>query len=130
VLSVNDMDEHESWQRWDTYNRVLTWQAVLARAAEEHARRVARQALAEFPDVTAVEALAANARLVTLLVSRRWYVIQAGREAGASWDDIGAALGMTGHEAQDWYREQISRREQDVPDVHDAARARAVLDSD
>jgi hypothetical protein len=108
----------------------LTWQTVLARAADERARRVARQALAEFPPVTAVEALAANAQLVTLLTSRRWYVIQAAREEGASWDAVGIALGMTGQDARDWYREQITRREQYVSDVRDTTRARAALDSD
>jgi hypothetical protein len=71
-------------------------------------------------------ALTANVQLVELLV-RRWYVIQAAREAGTSWEDIGAALGMSADEATDWYRGTIARREQHVPDVHDTDRARAVL---
>jgi hypothetical protein len=124
------MDEHECWQRWNTVGSRLLWQGVLAKAADERGRRVARQTLAEFPPVTAVEALAANAQLVTLLTGRRWYVMQAAREEGATWDAIGTALGMTGEAAQASYREQIARREQYVPDIHDAARARAALDPD
>src|SRR5690349_4247228 len=124
------MDEHECWQRWDIFGSRLTWQTVLTRAADERARRVAGQALAEFPPVTAGEALAANAQLVTLLVSRRWYVIQAAREEGDSWNAIGTSLGVTGQEAKNSYREQIARREQYVSDIHDAARARAALNGD
>jgi hypothetical protein len=74
--------------------------------------------------VTAVEALEANGQLVQLLAGRRWYVVQAAREAGATWEDIGTALGMPAPEAQDWHRDQITQRERLVPDLHDAGRAR------
>ena len=63
-------------------------------------------------------------------MNRRWYVIQAAREAGASWDEVGTAIGRTGQEAQAWYREQIERREWYVSDIHDVARARAALGVD
>jgi hypothetical protein len=35
--------------------------------------------------------------------------MQAAREAGASWSEIGAALGMSKQGAQDWYRRKICR---------------------
>jgi hypothetical protein len=50
------------------------------------------------------------------------------REAGASWPEIGEALGMTKQAAYDWYRRKIGNRERYVPDLHDTARARAALD--
>jgi hypothetical protein len=78
--------------------------------------------------MTALQALTANAQLVELLVGRRWCVIMAAREARASWKAIGVALGMSAEEAESWYRGKIAHREQHVPDVHDAGRARAVLD--
>jgi hypothetical protein len=62
------------------------------------------------------------------LVGRQWYVIQAARETGASWDDIGTALGVGAQEARDWYRDRITQCERLVPDFHDAGRARAALD--
>jgi hypothetical protein len=101
-----------------------------SRVLESHkdSRHVAERTLAELPVVTAVEALEANGQLVQLLIGRRWYVMQAARETGASWADIGAVLGMPGPEARDWYRDRITQRERLVPDFHDAGRARAVLD--
>ena len=56
---------------------------------------MAQQVLDRLPSVVALEVLAANAQLVELLVGRRWYVMQAAREVGASWGDIGAALGLS-----------------------------------
>lgn len=78
------------------------------------------------PDVSAIEALAANRELVELLTARRWYVIRDAREAGASWSQIGEALGMSKQGAQDWYR-RIAEQEQDVGDRHDAERAQEAL---
>ena len=121
------MDEKDLWQTWDTFGSRLTWLNVLRQADTEQARRVAQQVLDGLPRVTAIEALAANAQLVELLIGRRWYVIMAARESGARWEDIGGALGMSAQEAEDWYRDKIAHREQYVPDVHDAQRARAAL---
>jgi hypothetical protein len=56
-------------------------------------------------------------------------VMQAAREAGASWSQIGASLGMTKQGAQDWYRRKIADQEQYVGDLHDADRARAAVDT-
>jgi hypothetical protein len=121
------MDERELWQTWDTFGTRLTWLTVLRRTDTEQGQRVAQRTLDELPSVTALEALTANAQLVELLVSRRWYVMQAAREAGATWTDVGVALGMSTEEAQDWYRDKIAHREQYVPDFHDEERTRAAL---
>jgi len=88
---------------------------------------VIERAVAELPEATALDALEANRELVATLTAQRWYVMQAAREGGASWSEIGAALGMTKQGAQDWYQRRIAEREQVVADVHDAERARAAL---
>jgi hypothetical protein len=124
------MDEQKLWKQWDAFGSRLTWEKVLEQAGSENSRQVAQQALGELPVITAVEALAANTQLVELLVGRRWYVMQAAREAGATWDDIGEALGMSRQGAYDWYRRKIADQARYAPDFHDAARARAVLDND
>lgn len=49
---------------------------------------------------------------------------------GASWSQIGAAVGMSKQAAYDWYERKISEQEKYVPTSHDALRARAVLEED
>src|SRR3954469_7745585 len=53
----------------------------------------AHPSLDELPEVTALDALRANAQLVELLTGRRWHVMRDAREEGVSWSQIGEALG-------------------------------------
>nr|WP_176704907.1 hypothetical protein [Arthrobacter sp.]AXV46449.1 hypothetical protein pA44BH1_p05 [Arthrobacter sp.]AXV46485.1 hypothetical protein pA48BH1_p05 [Arthrobacter sp.] len=101
------------------------WKRVVDRG---DAAGVAQSAIDQFPEVDALEALAANAAAVNLLIGRRWYVMQEAREAGATWEAIGTALGITKQGAQDYYRRQIENQEKYAANFHDTARARAVLD--
>lgn len=117
-------DELSRWQVWDAYASRATWQQVIERGGD---RAIAQRALEQLPAVSALEALEANREIVELLTSRRWYVMREAREAGASWTQVGAALGMTKQGAQDWYRRKIELQEQHVGDLHDAGRARAAL---
>src|SRR4051794_19857431 len=115
-------DERELWQLWDAFGSRVTWQDVLERSKDEKSRTLAEQTLEELPAVTAIEALEANAQLVDLLIGRRWYVMQAAREAGATWDEIGEALGMSRQGAYDWYQRKIANQARYAPDVHNAER--------
>ena len=113
---------------WDDFNSAETWREVAAKTAgTEHAVTSAR-ALAQLPETTALDALRANVRAVDLLTARRWYVMKSAREAGATWSQIGEALGITKQAAHDFYRRKIEEQETYVPDLHDAAGARAVLE--
>ena len=118
------MDERELLQRWDHYHQRRIWTTVLTRAQTDDGRRVAQRAVDELGDITALDALRANSELVQLLLGRRWYVMGDAREAGATWDEIGEAVGMSRQGAYDWYKRKIAGRERLVPDVHDADRAR------
>ncbi|NMR32065.1 hypothetical protein [Crystallibacter degradans] len=118
-------DLREYIKTWDAYGARHMWNRVLELGGDA---AVARAALEELPEVDALEALAANAAAVNLLVGRRWYIMQEAREAGATWEAIGKALGITKQGAQDYYRRQIENQEKYVADLHDAARARAALD--
>lgn len=130
-------DEQEFWQLW----RLHAERSYYRRAIERGQARgvdTARDAehLAELPEISAVQALEANRCLVELLTGRRWFVMEEAREAGVTWAEIGAAIGTTRQGAQDWYRRRIEEQEQlqqdlpHLPDLHDAARAREVLDDD
>ncbi|MEW1857473.1 hypothetical protein AB0268_12575 [Pseudarthrobacter oxydans] len=120
-------DVHELLRVWEDFNRGETWREVSATGSDQ-ARVAAAQFLTEVREVAALEALRANAKAVELLTARRWYVIKSAREAGATWAQIGEALGITKQAAHDFYRRRIEEQEKYLPDLHDAAAARAVLE--
>ena len=72
---------------------------------------VVRRATADRQDVSALEALRANERIVTLLTGWRWLAIRQAREEGHSWTDIGAALNMSKQGAWDLYQRAIKQQE-------------------
>lgn len=125
-----DGHEHELW---------AVHQASVGRAAYEHVRilaaargdqdgiAIAEQELARLPEVSALDGLAAAHALIRSLTGRRWIDMRRAREQGATWRQIGEALGMTRQAATDYYRRTIAEQERYNPQ-HDAARARAALD--
>ena len=119
-----DIPEHLA--TWGAYNTRMTYERVLEKDPGSAAVRSELDAL---PHVGPLDALAANAAAVDLLVGRRWYVIQAAREAGETWQAIGAALGISKQGAQDYYRRKIEQQELFVSELHDGERARAALNS-
>jgi hypothetical protein len=126
-------DERELLQVWQLQAERSMWRTAIERSrADGKDDQVAsgEKALAELPEVTALQALEANRRLVDLLTGRRWIAMRAAREEGATWEQIGEALGMTRQSAHEWYRKKIEAQERYVSDYHDAARARAVLDDE
>jgi hypothetical protein len=79
-------------------------------------------ALAKLPGVKGLDALRASRRVVELLTDARWQMMRRAREEGASWNDIGKALGMSKQAAHDFYSRRI---EQDAADDEFYARLRA-----
>ncbi|MBV9011218.1 MAG: hypothetical protein JO272_04075 [Pseudonocardiales bacterium] len=121
-------DEQELHQVWSLQSQRSTWQTVINKSgAQDTDHQIAIQALDDLPEVTALQALEANRRLVDLLMGRRWIVIQKAREEGASWNTIGKALSMSCQAARDWYRRKITEQEKYLGDRHDATRARLAL---
>jgi hypothetical protein len=122
--SIEQLDEDGLHGLWNGYHTRRTWEDVRDKGGNPD---IVARVLDENPAVDPLHALEANRRLVDLLTGRRWYVIRDAREAGATWEQIGAALGMTKQGAQDWYKRKIELQEQHVDDFHDAERARAAL---
>jgi len=124
-------DERELTEVWELLHERRMWEHARAcartRGQEDH-ERVADQALSKVVPVTALQGLTANARLVDLLVGRRWIVMQQAREDGATWEEIGAALGMARQSAWEWYRDRIDAQERLGREYNDAARERAALE--
>lgn len=90
-------DEHELWAVHQAADAYATWE----RAAD--ATRPAP------PLVTPLEALAVTHRLAEALAARRWAGMRRAREHGATWRELGDALGMTKQAAQEWYRKTAER---------------------
>lgn len=129
--TLDSGDERQLWELWDTSCRRRAWQRVVEQArSESNAEhlRVAEQTLAELPEVSALDGLAANHRLVNLLTGRRWFVMQQAREEGATWEQIGDALGMSRQGAHEWYGKKLAEQEQYAGDFHDTDRGRAALE--
>lgn len=59
----------------------------------------------------ALDALSANATLVARLNGERWLVMRAARDAGASWDQIGTALGTSRQSAWEFLRRKLEDTE-------------------
>jgi hypothetical protein len=125
--ALSSGDIHELLKVWEDFNSGETWREVSATGSDQ-ALEAAAQFLAGVREVAALEALRANAKAVELLTARRWYVIKTAREAGATWAQIGEALGITKQAAHDFYRRKIGEQEKYLSDVHEAKAARAVME--
>jgi len=125
-------DERESFETWNQFHEGRMWEKARKQLRAqgddpEQLLRLVADAAARAPAVSALEALAANARLVDLLTSRRWYVMQAARDDGAEWAEVGAALGVSKQAAWEFYKRKIEEQETHAADYHDAEAARAAL---
>jgi hypothetical protein len=118
--------ESELLEIWSSHQRA-SWKptSALAGAAGNASHiHASDRGGGEQPEVSALDALRANTELVDLLIGRRWMVIQDAREAGATWEQIGQALGMSRRAARNWYKRKIRDQERYVADRHDVRRGR------
>ncbi|MFD9837079.1 hypothetical protein ACFW2V_41725 [Streptomyces sp. NPDC058947] len=60
--------------------------------------------------VTALQALACDRLLAAWLKNQRWVHVYESRKAGASWADVGAALGVTRQSAHEMYAQDLQER--------------------
>lgn len=125
--ALNGGDVHELLKVWEDFNRGEPSPGISSSGSDQ-AREAAAHFLSEVSEVAALEALRANAKAVDLLTARRWYVMKSAREGGATWEQIGEALGITKQAAHDFYQRKIEEQEKYLPHLHDTAAARAVLE--
>jgi hypothetical protein len=64
------------------------------------------------PGVGGLDALRASRRVVEVFTGARWHLMRQAREEGASWGQIGQALGMSRQAAHDFYRRRLDEQEQ------------------
>lgn len=114
----------EALYQWEAHWRWL--EACVAVEAGGAYAEQARERVEAGAEVSALEALAASARLADELTRRRWVVMRSAREAGASWSEIGTALGMSKQGAHDWYKKAVAKRSE-TDSAQEIARATAAL---
>lgn len=108
--ALKDGGDLELLRIWDLPAERRIQEGLLAASRETGSAddvAAAEDAWAELPEVTALQSLRANAKLVSVLTAQRWYVMQFAREEGASWSEIGAALGISKQAAHHFYRRKI-----------------------
>jgi hypothetical protein len=96
---------------WTAASSRQVWQRARARAEEAGdttAARAADRALAKLPEVTALDALRANAELIARLTADRWVAMRAARDEGASWEQIGQALGISRQSAWEFVQRKAA----------------------
>jgi hypothetical protein len=103
---ADEMSEAQRLYRvWSTYQAQVVWRDAVERGADV---AVAAQALIGLPEVSVLEALDANRRLVDVLLQWRRDAVSAARKEGSSWAAIGAALGTSKQRAYTRYHHTIS----------------------
>jgi hypothetical protein len=108
------MDMDELVAVWKTYLARRQWEGKREAAVangDAVAVAEAERALAALPDVTALEALRANADLVNMLSVQRWIALTAAREQGATLEQIGQALRMSRQSAWETFQRKMAERD-------------------
>jgi hypothetical protein len=90
---------------WTAYQAQVTGRDTVERGEDP---AVAGHVLAGLPEVSVLDALEANRRIVEMLLRSRQDAVLAARAAGSSWAAIGAALGTSKQRAHAWYRHAIT----------------------
>jgi hypothetical protein len=96
--------ERDLWLTWDAFHAWLRWMDHLRSADTAQKEQTALVALAQLPRTTSAAALTAGTALGKSVLQRPWYAAQAAREAGESWEAIGDAMKLSGHNAQLWFQ--------------------------
>jgi len=123
-----ELTQQELLDRVDRAQARVAWAGILAQATTDEQAQVARRVLTEQATVGALDGLTAGARLVEEVTAGRWVLMRQAREDGASWDQVGAAIGLPEDQARAWYAGKVDAHERHAAQWFDLARDRAVLD--
>lgn len=140
---IEQMDAGELLDAWDAPSRRRLYARGAAAAAangELERRRLLEETIqtidgrlgATSTATASLAALAANACLIRRLAGWQWIEMRYAREAGASWDEVAAALGLgdgAGEQARARYVAALDRQERYAGDMHKNPEVwRAVVD--
>lgn len=107
--SPNNVDELlATWQSAGTRRRLEAALTQAELAGDTDGALAVRHAIAQLPEVSALDALRANAALVDQLTTQRWVAMKIARDEGASWEQIGQALGVSRQSAWEFLRRKLA----------------------
>jgi hypothetical protein len=117
------MDVDEALAIWKIWLSRCKWERARADAeagGDAAGAQAAEQALARLPAVSALEALRANADLVSVLSAQRWIAMRVAQELGASSEEIGKMLGISRQSAWEFMRRKFAEQQRQTRS-HEAA---------
>jgi hypothetical protein len=109
------MDTDEAFAVWKLWLSRCKWERARADAevaGDAVGVQAADQALSRLPEIGALEALRANADLVSVLTAQRWIAMKVAQEQGASSEQIGKMLGISRQSAWEFMQRKIAEQQQ------------------
>lgn len=108
-----------TWENWSARDQLVH---ILASTPTDEQRAILQPTLEDMAQVDALDALHDAAELVALLSGWQWQAIHAARVAGASWEQVGQAIGTTSDSARASFVEALDRQDNIRPGTTDRYR--------
>ncbi len=103
---------------WRLFLERTRYQRTLEEAGPDthsETMREAEEALAVLPEISPLDALRANADLISRLSAQRWIAMKLAREEGANMEEIGSELRVSRQAAWEFLKRKIEEHGDDVP---------------
>ncbi|MGA7096374.1 MAG: S1 RNA-binding domain-containing protein [Acidimicrobiia bacterium] len=105
---------------WRLFLERTRWRSALDQSTDVDSRKQAEEMLATLPDVSALDALRANAELISRLSAQRWIAMQVARDEGANMEELGRQLGVSRQAAWEFLKRKIDEHggDMDIVESH------------
>jgi hypothetical protein len=103
---------------WRLFLERTKAKAELEESQDLESRKKVEEMLASLPEVTSLDALRANAELISRLSAERWIAMKVARDEGANMEELGNQLGVSRQAAWEFLKRKIEEHGGDlsVPD--------------
>jgi hypothetical protein len=115
VSETPDLEFAEAADQWKTWVERQIWEVQVAKheaLGDVDRLALAEEILADTNHVPGMRALEINTALIQMLNAQQWQAVQAARREGASWDEIGTALGITRQSAWTKFSARLVQEEE------------------
>ena len=127
MSQIDGMTDTQLWEIWQQTGLADMWRGVLRKSVEAgEDTSVAQDAIESVEHQDPLSGLRAGDVLAKRIVGQRWILIRAAREQGASWQQVGDALGISRQAAHQSYVVTIELQKEHLGQQHDTVRSEAV----